>query len=89
MSLNVTAHYALLALGEVRLVSWVNVLAALVMLLAMAVLAPRWGIQGAATARLLYGPVTFILYFYLYKIFVHAEPAESPVFAAHAVPENG
>jgi len=88
LSLNITAHYALLALGEVKLVSWVNVLAALSMLSLMAVLTPRWEIQGAAMARLLYGPVTFILYLYLYRILGYAKPVEVPVLAVHAIPGN-
>jgi O-antigen/teichoic acid export membrane protein len=68
LGMNVTAHYALLAVGHVRIVTYLNLSAGIVMLLTMAMLIPRHGLQGAALARLVYGPITCLAYFYLYKI---------------------
>jgi O-antigen/teichoic acid export membrane protein len=68
LGMNVTAHYALLAFGHVRLVTYVNLSAGIAMLLTMALLIPRHGLQGAALARLVYGPITCVAYLYLYKV---------------------
>lgn len=68
LGMNVTAHYALLAAGHVRIVTYLNLLAGTVMLLLMMMLIPRYGLQGAALARLAYGPITCLTYFKLYKI---------------------
>lgn len=62
LAMNVTAHFTLLAFGEVRRVTWVNLSAAIATLLLMVTLMPRFGLIGAATARLLYGPITLTLY---------------------------
>jgi O-antigen/teichoic acid export membrane protein len=74
LGMNVTAHYALLAVGHVRVVTYLNLLAGIVMLLVMAMLIPNRGLQGAALARLVYGPITCLAYFHLYKIIWRAEP---------------
>ena len=74
LGMNVTAHYALLAVGQVRVVTYLNLLAGIVMLLVMAMLIPNRGLQGAALARLVYGPITCLAYFHLYKIIWRAEP---------------
>jgi O-antigen/teichoic acid export membrane protein len=66
LALNVTAHYALLALGQVRLVSMLNLAGGATMLVAMALLAPRLGLAGAAVGRLIYGPITLLMYWRLY-----------------------
>jgi O-antigen/teichoic acid export membrane protein len=68
LGMNVTAHYALLAVGHVRVVTSLNLLAGIVMLLVMAMLIPKHGLQGAAWARLVYGPITCLAYFHLYRI---------------------
>jgi O-antigen/teichoic acid export membrane protein len=73
LAMNVTSHYALLAAGQVRLVTYLNLLAGIVMLLVMAILIPRYGLQGAASARLVYGPITCLAYFYLYRIIWRGE----------------
>jgi O-antigen/teichoic acid export membrane protein len=73
LGMNVTAHYTLLAVGQVRLVTYLNLLAGVVMLLAMAMLIPRCGLQGAASARLVYGPITCLAYLYLYRIIWRGE----------------
>jgi O-antigen/teichoic acid export membrane protein len=74
LGMNVTAHYALLAVGHVRIVTFLNLSAGIAMLLTMAMLIPKHGLQGAALARLLYGPITCLAYFYLYKIIWRREP---------------
>jgi O-antigen/teichoic acid export membrane protein len=68
LGLNVTAHYALLAAGHVRVVTGLNLVAGILMLLFMAVLIPKLGLQGAALARLVYGPITCLAYVRLYKM---------------------
>jgi O-antigen/teichoic acid export membrane protein len=65
LALNVTGHYALLALRHVRLVSMLNLAGGAAMLLAMVLLAPRFGLAGAAIGRLLYGPITLLMYWRL------------------------
>jgi O-antigen/teichoic acid export membrane protein len=78
LGMNVTAHYALLAVGHVRVVTYLNLLAGIVMLLVMAMLIPKHGLLGAAFARLVYGPITCLGYFHLYKIIWRAEPHTLP-----------
>jgi O-antigen/teichoic acid export membrane protein len=75
LSLNVTAHYALLALTQVRLVALLNLAGGAAMLIAMFLLAPRFGLVGAATGRLLYGPITLLMYRRLYRLLL---PAHEP-----------
>jgi O-antigen/teichoic acid export membrane protein len=88
LGMNVTAHYALLAVGHVRVVTYLNLLAGIVMLLVMAMLLPKHGLQGAAWARLVYGPITCLAYFYLYRIIWRAEPhtrlPQSPIYKVAA-----
>jgi O-antigen/teichoic acid export membrane protein len=74
LGMNVTAHYALLAVGYVRTVTYLNLSAGIAMLLTMAMLIPKHGLQGTALARLVYGPITCLAYFYLYKIIWRREP---------------
>jgi O-antigen/teichoic acid export membrane protein len=66
--MNVTAHYALLAVGHVRIVTYLNLIAGITMLLTMAMLIPKHGLEGAALARLVYGPITCVTYLFLYNI---------------------
>jgi O-antigen/teichoic acid export membrane protein len=62
LALNVTGTYALLALGRVQVVTWLNLAAGATMLLLMAWLLPRFGAYGLAIARLSYGAITLFLY---------------------------
>nr|WP_246409590.1 oligosaccharide flippase family protein [Granulicella aggregans] len=62
LSLNVAGHYALLALGRVRLVAALNLAGGVAMLVAIILLVPRIGSAGAAWSRLLYGSVTCLAY---------------------------
>jgi len=73
LGMNITAHYALLAVGEVRVVTYLNLFAGTVMLIVMALLLPRHGLQGAALARLAYGPITCLAYFQLYRVIWRSE----------------
>jgi O-antigen/teichoic acid export membrane protein len=68
LGLNVTGYYALLALGRVRLVTWINLLGGSLMLLSMLRLVPRYGIRGIAMSRLVYGILSLAIYFPLARI---------------------
>jgi O-antigen/teichoic acid export membrane protein len=68
LGMNITAHYVLLAVGQVRVVTYLNLFAGTVMLLFMTLLIPRYGLQGAALARVVYGPITCLAYFQLYRV---------------------
>jgi O-antigen/teichoic acid export membrane protein len=62
LGLNVTATYALLAFGRVRIITWLNLAAGATMLLLMVWLVPRLGTYGLALARLCYGAITLLLF---------------------------
>jgi len=62
LGLSVTGTYALLALGNVRFVAWLNISVGFAMLVLMVWLLPYRGIQGLATSRLLYGLFSLLLY---------------------------
>ncbi len=85
LSLNVTAHYALLALAQVRLVAVLNLLGGAAMLIAMFLLAPGFGLTGIATGRLLYAPITWLMYGRLHKVFSPILTDGSPTFGELAV----
>jgi O-antigen/teichoic acid export membrane protein len=86
-ALNVTAHYTLLAIGRVKLVTALNLIAGAVMLLLMLLLTPRLGMVGTACARLVTGPVTCLLYYPLYKL-MRTKSANHPGPSAVAAWEN-
>jgi len=64
LACNVAPYYLLLALGHARAVSMITTASMLAALLLMAVLIPRYGLEGAAVARLAYGVGSLML---LYK----------------------
>lgn len=68
LSLNVTAHYALLAFAQVRLIATLNLIGGATMLVVICLLAPRFGLPGAAAGRLLYGPITLVMYPRLHRL---------------------
>lgn len=74
LGMNVTAHYVLLAVGEIKVVTYLNLLAGAAMLFLMLLLIPRHGLQGAALARLIYGPITCLAYVQLYAIVWRVKP---------------
>jgi len=62
LALNVTGHYTILALGKIRIVTGLNVAGGVCMLTVMALAVQKHGVHGAAWARLVYGPITCLLY---------------------------
>jgi O-antigen/teichoic acid export membrane protein len=86
LALNVTGHYTLLALAEVRLVAMLNLAGGLAMLLMMFLLIPRYGLTGAAIGRLVYGPITLLIYGRLRALLSPPAAVQSPGFAKLAVP---
>jgi O-antigen/teichoic acid export membrane protein len=69
-------------------VTYLNLLAGVIMLLLMAVLIPKHGLLGAAIARLAYGPITCLAYLQLYRTIWRTEPhmlvSEPPTYEAAA-----
>jgi O-antigen/teichoic acid export membrane protein len=88
LGLNVTATYALLATGQVRIVTWVNLLGGAVMLMLMFVLAPRLGIVGIAIARLSYALVPLYLYCPLLRHFFKISASRGAVPTLQQVGER-
>jgi O-antigen/teichoic acid export membrane protein len=88
LALNVTATYALFALGRVRVVTSLNLAGGLVMLLLMVCLLPRFGTRGMAMARLCYGLITLILYFPLVRHLRMRKHAVPPLPAARPACEE-
>ncbi len=68
LGMNVTGYYTLLASGKVRQATYINLMAGGAMLLAMSALIPRFGIAGAAAGRLIYGPITWLMYIVVYRM---------------------
>ena len=62
LGLNVTGSYAMMALGRVQTLTWINVAAGAAMLLLVSVLLPRRGMSGIAEARLFHGFITLLIY---------------------------
>lgn len=69
LGLNVTGYYTMLALGHVRVVTWLNLAGGIAMLFMMTLLLPRMGINGVAIARLFYGLSTLFIYLPLIRLF--------------------
>jgi O-antigen/teichoic acid export membrane protein len=67
MGLSVTATYALLALGNFRLVAVASMAMRAIMLLAIVLLATRHGLLGLAWVRLSYGVLCMMLYIPLWR----------------------
>jgi O-antigen/teichoic acid export membrane protein len=88
LGLNVSAHYALLAVGQVRVLTFLNLFAGISMLILMALLIPRHGLQGAALARLVFGPITCLAYCQVYRIIwgveMHTLIPQSPIYTVSA-----
>lgn len=62
LSLNVAPYFTLLGLGKIRFASVTNLLGGMLSLIGAVVLIPFFGLIGAASGRLLYGPVTSLNY---------------------------
>ena len=67
LALNIPGHYGLLALGQVRFVTAINVAGCVLSLLVAWMLIPKLGIAGAALGRLSYGPLTWLVYARIYR----------------------
>jgi O-antigen/teichoic acid export membrane protein len=61
LACNVASYYLLLALGHARAVSMITTASMLAALVLMTVLIPRYGLEGAALARLAYGVGSLML----------------------------
>jgi O-antigen/teichoic acid export membrane protein len=88
LGLNVTASYALLALGRVRIVTWFNLASGAIMLLLMFYLTPRFGIQGIAFARLSYALISLLLYIPLFGHFPGRRVMQRDMCALRPVKEE-
>ncbi len=62
LGLNVTGSYAMLALGRVQTVTWLNLAGGAAMMLLIAFFLPRYGLTAIATSRVVYGSVTLLVY---------------------------
>jgi O-antigen/teichoic acid export membrane protein len=62
LGLNVTGFFMFMAMGRIKLLALINAIGAAAMLVAIAILAPRFGIIGAAAGRLVYGPIVCLIY---------------------------
>lgn len=78
--LAVAGSYSLLALGKVRILTCITLAAGAVMFGSMSWLARRHGLEGLAWGRMLYGPITCIVYIPLLMFL----SKRSPVFALPA-----
>ncbi len=89
LALNVTPHYALLALGHVRYVTAINLVAGVAMLVTMALLVPRFGLAGAAFGRLVYGPITWLMYVKLNSLLHNCDYDYLPSVPGLSAPAGG
>jgi O-antigen/teichoic acid export membrane protein len=62
LAFNIPGHYALMAFGQVRYLTGLNLVGATISLLIALALIPHFGIAGAAIGRLAYGPITWLVY---------------------------
>ena len=67
LGLNVTGYFTLMAIGRIKLLAVFNIIGAVIMLSAIALLAPRFGVAGAAAGRLIYGPILCLIYIPLHR----------------------
>jgi O-antigen/teichoic acid export membrane protein len=88
LALNVTGHYAMLAMGKVRLVTALNVVGGVSMLATMAAWVHGYGVNGAAWARLCYGPITCLLYVPLLRCLRNVTATNLPVCLENAIQES-
>jgi hypothetical protein len=69
-------------------VTWLNVAAAVLMMLGMLWLLPRHGIQGMAIARLVYGPITLGVYVPLFVLVLRGSASASKADAPRTLCEE-
>jgi len=87
-ALSVTGSYTMLALGRVRLVTFLNLAGGAAMLLAARWLLPKYGMQGMAVARLFCGPLTLLVYIPLAAMLFRKTRSSSRTGAVVAVCEE-
>ena len=85
LAMNVVPYYALLALGHVRLITILNLVGGVATIVVAGLLIPVIGLPGAAVARLLYGPITWISYLKLRQSL--AQNSRDTIHVRHAEPE--
>lgn len=88
LALNVAGHFAMLALGQARLVTAWSVAGGVAMLAAMAAWVPGHGVAGAAWARLCYGPITCLIYWPLLRRLRGAAAEAAPACLRSAAQEG-
>lgn len=88
VGLNVTGHYTLMALGAIRYVTFVNLLAGVAMIGSIALLTRHVGLIGAATGRLMYGPITWVIYWKLYRLITSDRLVPTITVPASTLPEE-
>jgi len=76
-ALSITGSYGMLAMGRVKLVTWLNLGGAALMIAAICWQLPTQGIRGMAIARLAYGPVTLGVYLPLLLYFIRVPRSRS------------
>jgi O-antigen/teichoic acid export membrane protein len=62
LAFNIPGHYALMAFGQVRYLTVLNLAGATISLLVAFALIPHFGIAGASIGRLAYGPIAWLVY---------------------------
>ena len=62
LAFNIPGHYALMAFGQVRYLTGLNLVGATISLFVAFALVPHFGIVGAAIGRLAYGPISWLVY---------------------------
>ncbi|HEX8811527.1 MAG TPA: oligosaccharide flippase family protein [Terracidiphilus sp.] len=80
LAINIVPHYALLAFGNVRFVSVVNIAGGILSLAAVAFFVPSFGLVGAAVGRLFYVPAVTLNFAKIRNHFSRTPlPANAPV----------
>ena len=74
LAMNVTAHYSMLALGQIRYLTCLNLVAGAATILVLSILVRHEAISGAAAARLLYGPLTWVMYLKIHSLLSEDSP---------------
>lgn len=82
LAANVVPHYTLLALGDVRYVSTINVLGGIFSLCTAGFLIPSYGLSGAALGRLMYGTATVLNLYKIWKRFSERPSSNEPLLVS-------
>ncbi|HWR14697.1 MAG TPA: oligosaccharide flippase family protein [Terriglobales bacterium] len=86
VSVNIAPHYILLASGQVRYLTLLNLAATVIAMLATLICVPIVGLLGAPIGRLFYGPVTWTMFSRLGRVFSNeSRPSQSPLISSSAI----